>query len=162
MKNIRRWKMSDKKRFRQKKYRWKASYTVEASMIFPIIFLVLVFLLFMTFYSHDIAVQKAVCYEAAIEAVHGGIVEDTGTTRCVRPSKEELMDYAQKRLSAGTIDGKVREVSVILKEEKKQVQITGEKKSNAVCEETNAPDFLRNMRKLQKMAEKVKEQAAKD
>mgnify|MGYP001099980552 CR=1 FL=1 len=138
--------------------RWKASYTIEAALVFPILFSTLVFLLFLTFYAHDVVVQKAVCYGTALEAVHGGVIEDTGMIRCVRPSREELFTYAQKRLLAGIIDGKERKISINLKEKEKVVYIKGQVYAEAVCEERNTADFIRNIRRIQTVKEKVKEE----
>ena len=140
------------------KGRWRASYTIEASLVFPILFSVLVFLLFLIFYAHDIVVQKAVCYETALEAVHGGEIEDTGTIRCIRPSEEELFGYAQRRISAGIIDGKERKIFVNLKEKKKWIGIEGQEESEAICEELDTPDFIRNIRRIQAVAKTVKEE----
>lgn len=138
--------------------KWRASYTVEASLVFPIIFFVFVFLLFLTFYAHDVAVQKAVCYETVLEAVHGGEIEDTGTIRCIRPFEEELFEYAQKRISRGIINGKERRIFVDLKEKKKLVSIEEKEYSEAICEELDAPNFIRRIRRIRTAAEIVKEE----
>lgn len=140
---------------------WKASYTVEAAMIFPILFAALVFLLFLTYYAHDVVVQKAICYETALEAVHGGSVEDSGAVRCIRPSTEELFDYAQKRLLAGIIDGKERTITMELTKQEKQVRVEGREFSEAVCEERDTPELIRKVRRIRTMAEIVKEELTK-
>lgn len=141
---------------------WKASYTVEAAMVFPILFAALVFLLFLTYYAHDIVVQKAICYETALEALYGGSVEDSGTVRCIRPSVEELSDYANKRLLAGIISGSERTVIMNLTKKEKQVRIEGRKVSEAVCEERDTSDFIRKVRRIRIMAEMVKKELSKD
>lgn len=144
-------------KIRKIKGRWRASYTIEASLVFPILFSVLVFLLFLIFYAHDIVVQKAVCYETALEAVHGGEIEDTGTIRCIRPSEEELFRYVQKRISAGIIDGEERRIFVNLREKKKLIHIEGKEDSEAICEELDTPNFIRNIHRIQTAAKTVKE-----
>lgn len=138
--------------------RWKASYTVEAALVFPILFMVLVFLLFLTFYAHDVVVQKAVCYETALQAVHGGEIEDTGTIRCIRPSEEELYQYAQKRVLGGMIDGKERKILVNRKDKKKWICIEESVYSEAVCEDLDTPNFIRNVHRIQAIAKTVKEE----
>ena len=138
--------------------KWAASYTVEAALVFPILFSTLVFLLFLTFYAHDIVVQKAICYETALEAVHGGMIEDTGTIRCIRLSEEELLEYAQKRLLAGIIDGKERKISINLKEKEKLVSIEEQVYAEAVCEECDTADFIRTIHRIQEIKEKVKKE----
>ncbi len=140
------------------KKRWEASYTVEAALVFPVLFSALVFLLFLTFYAHDVVVQKAVCYETALEAVHGGILEDTGMIRCIRLSEEELFHYAQKRLDAGIIDGKERRITVNLEEKEKLIKIEGQVYAKAVCEELHMADFIRNIHRIQTVKERVKEE----
>lgn len=138
--------------------KWAASYTVEAALVFPILFSVLVFLLFLTFYAHDVVVQKAVCYETALEAVHGGVIEDTGTIRCIRLSEEELFEYAQKRLSVGIIDGKKRRISINQKEKETLVSVEEQVYAEAICEELNTADFIRNIHRMQEVKEKVKKE----
>lgn len=138
--------------------RWKGSYTIEAALVFPTLFSILVFLLFITFYAHDVAVQKAICYETALEAVHGGVIEDTGRTRCIRPSKEELFLYAQGRVLAGIIDGKKRRISINLGEKEKLVCIEEREYSKASCEETDTADFIRKVRRMRVVADTVKEE----
>lgn len=140
---------------------WKASYTVEAAMVFPILFAALVFLLFLTYYAHDVVVQKAICYETALEAVHGGSVEDSGAVRCIRPSIEELSDYAQKRILKGMIGGKEQTVAVNLTKKEKQICIEGRELSEAVCEERDTPGLIRKVRRIRTMAETVKEELTK-
>lgn len=142
--------------------RWDASYTIEAALVFPILFSVFVFLLFLTFYAHDVVVQKAVCYETALEAVHGGILEDAGVIRYIRPSEEELFTYAQKRLLAGVIDGKDRRISMELKEKEKQVKIEGEVSTKAVCEERYTADFIRMVHRIQTIKERVSTDGGKE
>lgn len=141
--------------------KWKASYTVEAAMVFPILFAAMVFLLFLTFYSHDIVVQKAVCYETALEAVYGGTVEDYGTVRCIRPSAEELSVYAEKRVNAGIIDGRERTILLNLTEKEKQVCIEGREYSEAVCEDRDTSSLLQKVRRIRIMADMVKEELTK-
>lgn len=138
--------------------RWRASYTVEAALVFPVLFSILVFLLFITFYAHDVVVQKAVCYETALEAVHGGGIEDTGKIRCIRPSEEELFEYARGRILAGIIDGRERNISINLGEKEKQVCIEEREYSEAVCEGLDTAAFIRNVHRVRMMAEKVKEE----
>ena len=138
--------------------RWHASYTIEASLVFPIIFLVLVFLLFLTFYAHDVVILKAICYETVLKAVHGGEIEDTGTIRCIRPSEEELFEYAQKRISGGVIDGKERRIFINLKEKRKLVGVEEREYSEAICEELDTPDFIRSVHRIQTAAKMVKEE----
>lgn len=138
--------------------RWKASYTIEAALLFPMLFFILVFLLFITFYAHDVVVQKAVCYETALEAVHGGEIEDTGRIRCIRPSEEELLLYAQGRILAGIIDGRERKISINLKEKEKQVCIEEREYSEAICEELDTAAFIRNVHRIRIMTERVKEE----
>ena len=45
----------------------KASYTIEAALIFPFIMGVIVFLIYISFYLHDRAVMKSCAYQAALK-----------------------------------------------------------------------------------------------
>ncbi len=45
---------------------YKASYTIEASFLFPIILTVIVFIIYGAFYIHDRAVLDAAAYESAL------------------------------------------------------------------------------------------------
>ena len=49
------------------KKRLKASYTVEAALIFPLIMGVIVFIIYMSFFLHDRAVMKSCAYQAALK-----------------------------------------------------------------------------------------------
>ena len=44
----------------------KASYTIEAALIFPFILTVIVLIIYTGFYLHDRAVLDAICFEAAL------------------------------------------------------------------------------------------------
>ena len=48
------------------KKEYKASYTIEASLLFPIILTVIVFIIYGAFYIHDRAVLDAAAYGAAL------------------------------------------------------------------------------------------------
>ncbi len=50
------------------KQRLKASYTIEAALIFPFIMGVIVFIIYMSFFLHDKAVMKSCAYQAALKA----------------------------------------------------------------------------------------------
>ncbi|MBQ9359559.1 MAG: pilus assembly protein [Lachnospiraceae bacterium] len=47
--------------------RLKASYTIEASLIFPFIMGVIVFIIYISFFLHDRAVMKSCAYQAALK-----------------------------------------------------------------------------------------------
>lgn len=49
------------------KKRLKASYTIEAALIFPLIMGVIVFIIYMSFFLHDRAVMKSCAYQAALK-----------------------------------------------------------------------------------------------
>ena len=45
----------------------KGSYTIEAALIFPFIMGVLVFIIYISFFLHDMAVMKSCAYQAALK-----------------------------------------------------------------------------------------------
>lgn len=51
----------------------KGSFTVEAALLMPVIFLVLMGLLYLNFYVHNRAWLTAAAYEAAVSRKHGRI-----------------------------------------------------------------------------------------
>lgn len=62
----------------------KASYTVEAALIFPFIMGVVVFIIYMSFFLHDRAVMKSCAYQAALKG------------SLVRTSESDMRSEAQK------------------------------------------------------------------
>ena len=51
-----------------KKFRLEGSYTVEASLLFPFILSVIVFIMYMSFFFHDRCVMNQSAYQAALRA----------------------------------------------------------------------------------------------
>ena len=51
-----------------KKIRFEGSYTVEASLLFPFILSVIVFIMYMSFFFHDRCVMNQSAYQAALRA----------------------------------------------------------------------------------------------
>lgn len=49
----------------------KASFTIEASLVIPIIMFLIVITIYMGFYLHDISIIKACAYSAGLDASFG-------------------------------------------------------------------------------------------
>ncbi len=66
------------------KRKFKGSYTIEASLIFPFIMTVVVFIIYVSFYLHDRAVMSSCAYQAALKG------------SLVRTSAEDMAKEAKK------------------------------------------------------------------
>ncbi len=64
--------------------RVQGSYTVEAALIFPMIMGIIVFIIYMSFYLHDMSVMKSCAYQAALKA------------SLIRSSEADMQTEAQK------------------------------------------------------------------
>lgn len=133
---------------------YKASYTVEASLVLPIVFSTVLFLIFIGFYVHDIFIQTAVCYEIALEATYGGELTEGGQVECIRKTENVLNTYARNRIKVSVIDGKERTVSVTRSEKENKVYISGKSESKAVCENRDTPEFLRKVKRILSFVER--------
>ena len=63
---------------------FKGSYTIEAALIFPFIMGVIVFIIYISFFLHDMAVMKSCAYQAALKG------------SLIRTSTEDMAAEARK------------------------------------------------------------------
>lgn len=137
----------------------RGSYTVEAAFVLPFLFLLMLGFLQLAFSVHDRVVQKAVCYETALEAAYGGSINKNGWDGyLVRPQGKELEIYGKERAKAGIIGGKKQEIRVAYHGDEIQILAEGEVKMQAAAEQAGTANFLRKVRSVMKLAEEVKQE----
>lgn len=101
----------------------KGSYSVEASLLLPFIFFVLLYFIYFTFYLHDKEVMTNVAYEIALTGSSGGIIEEA-TMR--KYSKGELLAYGESRINGTLLSTKIKNIVVENRERETKVSIVGE------------------------------------
>lgn len=101
----------------------KGSYTVEASLLLPFIFFILLYFICFAFYLHDKEVITNVAYEIALVGSGGGFIEKSSFRSY---SKEELLAYGNNRISKVLISTKIKNIIVEKKEGEVIVSIFGE------------------------------------
>ena len=101
----------------------KGSYTVEASLILPLIFFVLLYFIYFSFYLHDKEIMTNVAYETALVGSSGGIIDGASIRRY---SKEELLVYGDNRIDGILISTKLKNILVENDEKEIRVSISGE------------------------------------
>lgn len=137
-----------------KKSKWKegqkGSFTIEASVMVPMICMVLLLILYVIFYYHDKNILSGATYETAVWASGRKNYEE-----------EEIKSYFQKRIRGKLIlFGSVQEEIQVEKEEiriscvarKKRMKVTAQ----AAAKRTEPEKFIRNVRKLEKLEESLK------
>ncbi|MBO5550729.1 MAG: pilus assembly protein [Lachnospiraceae bacterium] len=90
--------------------RFKASYTVEAALIFPFIMGVMVFIIYISFYLHDRAVMKSCAYQAALK---GSLIRSS--TSAMENEARKAAEYNIEGLLLAT-DGLSTEIRISGKE----------------------------------------------
>lgn len=101
----------------------RGSYTIEASLLLPFIFFVLIYFIYFAFYLHDKEVINHVAYETAFVGSVGGFIEKS-TFR--EYDKEELLEYSYSRIDKILISTNVRDITVEKGNGKIKVSIFGE------------------------------------
>lgn len=129
----------------------RGSFTIEASLIIPLILFVFSVLLYTLFYFHDKNIVTAIAHETL--AVGSGREE---------VDEEELERYFYQRMNDRLLLFAQVDYEVSIDEE--QIQMVCEaKKSNMVLKvegtmsRTAPEDYIRNVRKLTKIGEKIGE-----
>lgn len=129
----------------------KGSFTIEASVIVPMILMVFVLIVYAVFYYHDKNILEGAAYETAV----------VGSGRS-EPEEAEIRAYFRKRIQGKLIlFGQVQE-EISMDKEEVIVKCTAEKKKMRVSAEVSAkrtePErFIRDIRKIQKTGEKLGE-----
>ena len=80
------------------KIRLKGSYTVEASLLFPFILSVIVFIMYMSFFLHDRCVMNQSAYQAALRASR----VKTGDNKVMSTAERAAGELMEKTVLATT------------------------------------------------------------
>ena len=88
----------------------RGSYTIEAALVFPLIMGVIVFLIYMSFFLHDMAVMKSCAYQAALKG------------SLIRTSTFDMETEAQK-----AAEYNIRGLLLATEEVKTDVSVSGKK-----------------------------------
>ncbi len=92
---------------------FNASYTIEASFVFPIIIAVMIAVLFLGFYLHDYAVINITAYEMAC---HGAENLETG---------KEIEDYGQRLFDNRLFATEIERMDISVSNKRVQVILKG-------------------------------------
>lgn len=92
---------------------FNASYTIEASFVFPIIIAVMIAVLFLGFYLHDYVVINITAYEMAY---HGAENLETG---------KEIEDYGQRLLDNRLFATEIERMDISVSNKRVQVILKG-------------------------------------
>ena len=131
--------------------RLKGSFTIEASVIVPVILMMFIVVVYTIFYYHDKSILGGAAYETAV----------VGTDR-IGYGEEELETYFRKRIRGKLIFFSGVQQSISVEEEKISVECTAVRKGMRVCAKASArrtePEkYIRNIRKAQKLGERLGE-----
>lgn len=131
------------------KMRYKGSFTVEASVIVPLLLMMFASVIYLTFYYHDKNILTGAAYETAV----------VGSER-MGYEEEELEDYFRRRIKGKLLlFAKVYE-EVEIKEESVTVSADAKKGymkiHTQICMNKTHPEtFIRNRRKLFDVGKKL-------
>lgn len=132
--------------------RQRGSFTIEASVIVPMILMMFVLIMYVIFYYHDKNILAGAAYETAAVGGGRGAYEE-----------EELAEYFRRRVRGKLIlFSNIRE-EVRAEKETITVRCTAQKKAMKVTVQASAartaPEtFIRNIRKAEKLGGKLGEE----
>lgn len=122
--------------------RYRGSFTVEASVIIPIVFMAVVILMYILFYYHDKNIVAGAAYETAVVGVgrQGG-------------DENDLERYFQSRIRGKLILFPYVEHEIQIKKEEITIRCTARKKHLKItvkmsAKRTEPEKFIRNRKKI--------------
>ena len=132
-------------------YNLRASFTVETAAIFPVVFLVLVSAVYLSFFFHD----KHILQSAVIETASIG----SERMRLLKPpEKEELAEHLQERIRGKMIYFSAATVEIICEEENVAINAAAHKRwmrirADAVMNVTVPEQEVRRVRHFREVGE---------
>ena len=123
------------------------SMTIEASFLIPIVFMILMELIFTFFFMHDKNLLHGTAYEAVV-------VGSTKMREKEKITEQELIAYCQERLKQKCIFLTYQQIKVSIDEKEIRVQITASKGRKSIEVEkrmpvTNPEERIRDIKRLE-------------
>lgn len=123
---------------------YRGSFTVEAAVVVPTIFMIVTLLIYTVFYYHDKNIIAGAAYETAVAATERKSYDES-----------ELKTYFHSRIRGKLVLFSYVQEEIKIEEEQVTVQCTAQKRRMKISVEISAkrtePErFIRNLRKIKK------------